>query len=158
MATGRPCRLLRPCFSIPYLVLFSRFWSPFVRWCKAPIDMKATSASITPWILSSAASASRITSHHSGLDPLPESAMAGLVRGISIRMFTHGAPVGKTHKIPFRTARRSFRTDLGCDVAWWALEFAGQGSSVFVCQDPCMAHSVLMRYSSPAQRLVGDNW
>jgi hypothetical protein len=72
--------------------------------------MKASSTSIRPWILSSAARASRI--------PLitPDWTHCWNRRwqvvwydGYRSGSSTQGAPVRKTHKMPFRTARRSFQ-------------------------------------------------
>ena len=97
------------------------------------------------------------SSHHSGLDLLLESAMADLIRRISIRKFNQGAPVRKTHKIPFRTARRSFQGRPRP-----SLRLAGSGIRVkdlplLVCQVTFMAHSYVDAVKQSAHQQQPDH-
>jgi hypothetical protein len=64
--------------------------------------------------------------------------------------------VRKTHKIPFRTARRSFQADPGCHVAWGALGLGGKDPSLLVCQVTFMAHSCVDAVKQSAHRRQPD--
>ena len=86
--------------------LFSRSWSPLFR--ETP-SMKASSTSIRPWILSSAARASRIPLITPDWTHCWNRRWQVWYDGYRSASSTQGAPVRKTHKIRFRTARRSFQ-------------------------------------------------
>jgi hypothetical protein len=110
--------------------------------------MKASSTSITPWILSSAASASRIPLITPDCTHCWNRRWQVWYDGYRSGTSAQGAPVRKTHKIPFRTARRSFQgrpRPSGC------LAGSGiRGSRIFHCwsvRSDVWHISVLMRRS-----------
>ena len=82
--------------------------APFFDGAKLP-SMKASSTSIRPWILSSAARASRIPLITPDWTHCWNRRWQVWYDGYRSGSSTPGAPVRKTHKIPFRTARRSFQ-------------------------------------------------
>jgi hypothetical protein len=86
--------------------------------------------------------------------------MAGLVRRISIRKvqpMEHPCVKPIRHRSELRADPS--RADAVRHVAWRALGSGGQGSStVGLSGHLYRSFMVLMRCSSPAQRLVGDDW
>ena len=92
------------------------------------------------------------SSHHSGLDPLLESAMAGLVRRTSIRKCNPEHPCVKLIRYRSELPPTPSRADPGRHVAWRALGLGVKDLPLLVCQVTFMAHFCVDAVKQSAHR------
>ena len=122
-------------------------------------SMKASSTSIRPWILSSAARASRIPLITPDWTHCWNRQWQVWYDGYRSGSSTQGAPVRKTHKITVDNRSElpaaPSRADPGRHIAWRARGLGGQGSSTVGLSGHVCAHSCLDAVKQSAQRPVG---